>query len=810
LKRLIEIYGLDEVQKLDEASLPLSIGSDDQNHIRLPGSSGTVAHVGESRDHLFLQPATGNSFQYLIHNNHPITSSVWLKSGDSTRIGDFLIRWQLSSQLMQVRISRYTVEGLTPPAELPEHTDSGNSKEMNDASLPAVIGVPGKKRHKYRSLVLFLFILLLSCAAFVLLAKPLTVSIKPAPENLSVTGFPPPLKLGNRYLGFPGSYLLRAEKSGYRPLEEQVEITTAGSSYSFTFDKLPGYLDVASSPPGATLLVDGVSVGATPLAGVELPIGRRSLRFELQRYQPLKKTLTVMGAGERLNLQVDLLPAWARVAVQSEPAGANLSVDGVEQGQTPLELDLLAGKRQLTLQKGSFSPLEVTLEVTAGNDMSPGTFKLTPAPASLVITSEPKGATVTANGTYKGQTPLTISLSSEIEHDIRLTAAGYLPQSRKLKLAAEDKRNVSFRLEQQFGVVFIAVTPPDATLYIDGKKQQLATGRFRLTTRPHTLELRAKGYQNLSRTVTPRSGYSQQLEIDLLPVLATASTGRKTNSPSPAPATKTITAVGQKLVHIQPRPFLMGASRREPGRRANEAERQVVLQRSFYISIREVTNSEYRQFQPQHSSGTTGNRSLEIDSHPVVNVSWDEAVRFLNWLSNKDRLPPYYHEQNGKMVATDPRGIGYRLPTEAEWAFAARMADRKDRARYPWPGSYPPKSKAGNFADESARHLLPMVIDNYNDGFPATAPAGSFAANKAGIFDLGGNVAEWCHDFYSPGGVASKDGAIDPLGAESGNHHLVRGSSWRDASMTELRFSYRRYSRSAASDIGFRVARYAK
>ena len=137
------------------------------------------------------------------------------------------------------------------------------------------------------------------------------------------------------------------------------------------------------------------------------------------------------------------------------------------------------------------------------------------------------------------------------------------------------------------------------------------------------------------------------------------------------------------------------------------------------------------------------------------------------------------------------------------------MADRSERARYPWPGRYPPKSKVGNFADESARYLLPMVIDKYNDSFPATAPTGSFAANKAGLYDLGGNVAEWCHDFYSPGGTP-KGGEVDPLGAESGNHHLVRGSSWRDASMTELRFSYRRYSRTATNDIGFRVARYAR
>ncbi len=804
MSRLIEIYGTDELLKLDDTSLPLSIGGDEQAHIRLPGGSGTAAYVGESHKHLFLQPAEGNAFPALFHNDEPVTSSVWLKSGDITRCGDFLIGWQITSHRLEVRVSRYQVEGLTPPA-----TPPSNIKEISEDPLHPVLEPPRRTGGRFRALFLILFLLLLICAAFVLLAKPLAIELSPAPDSLSVSGFPPAVKVGNRYLGFPGDYLLLAEKTGYRPLEEKLEISSSGSSYSFTFEKLPGLLDVTSNPPGATLLVDGVSVGETPLQGVELAIGNRNLRFDLQRYLPSEQALEVKGAGERQTLQIELQPAWASVAVQSEPAGARLSVDGEDLGQTPLELELLAGEHQLVFRKDRFSPLEVKLEVAAGQILTPPLYQLTPAPASLVISSDPPGATVTADGTFKGQTPLTIAVKADVEHEIRLTSAGYLPQSRKLKLGPEAKRDIAFRLEPQYGVVFISATPVDANLYIDGKKQKLATGRFRLTTRAHTFELRAKGYQNVTRKMTPQSSYSQRLEIKLPAVQSAGITASKPKPTSSASSATAKTAVGQQLVKIKPSPFLMGASRREAGRRANEVEQQVVLQRSFYISEHEVTNQEFRQFRSQHASGMAGNRSLEIDSHPVVNVSWEDAVRFLNWLSQKDGLPAYYQEQNGKMVVTDPRGIGYRLPTEAEWAFVARMAGRKERSRYPWAGNYPPQSKVGNFADESSRHLLPVVIGNYNDSFSATAPTGSFAANPAGIYDLGGNVAEWCHDYYSPSQGSSKPDQIDPLGAATGSHHLVRGSSWRDASITELRFSYRRYSRNPTDDIGFRVARYA-
>jgi formylglycine-generating enzyme required for sulfatase activity len=515
--------------------------------------------------------------------------------------------------------------------------------------------------------------------------------------------------------------------------------------------------------------------------------------------------IEIKGFGEKQSLQVELEPAWAVIALQTEPAGALLSVDGKELGSTPLELELVAGRRQLVFSKEKFSPLDIELSVEAGVNMAPAVYQLTPAPARVAISSTPSGATVTVDGSFKGLTPLSIVLPPDDEQDIRMTLAGHHPASRKLQLAPEESRELAVKLEPQYGTVFIVATPAEATLSIDGKTQKLATGRFRLTTRPHSVKLQASGYQSVTRTVTPQSGYSQRIEIGLQSKQASSQA-----EPAKAPTLGNQTSLNQKLVLITPKSFQMGASRKEAGRRANENERQVSMKRSFYLSEREVSNAEYKLFKAQHSSGLAGNRSLEIDSHPAVNITWDDAVRFLNWLSKKDGVPPFYKEVSGTMVVAGPDGMGYRLPTEAEWAFAARMSGRKERARYPWPGKYPPKVKAGNFADESARHLLPVVIEGYNDGFPASAPTGSFPANPSGIYDMGGNVAEWCHDYYAANPAVSGKEAADPMGPATGNHHVVRGSSWRDASITELRFSYRRYSRAAANDIGFRIARYAK
>ena len=139
------------------------------------------------------------------------------------------------------------------------------------------------------------------------------------------------------------------------------------------------------------------------------------------------------------------------------------------------------------------------------------------------------------------------------------------------------------------------------------------------------------------------------------------------------------------------------------------------------------------------------------------------------------------------------------------------MAGRKSPSRYPWEGTFPPKAASGNFGDESARAILPVVIKSYNDGHPVTGQVAGFPANKGGFFDMGGNVSEWCHDFYAPQSAPGPGGrTVDPTGPATGTHHVVRGSSWRDSTITELRLSYRAYSRNPANDIGFRVARYAR
>ena len=227
------------------------------------------------------------------------------------------------------------------------------------------------------------------------------------------------------------------------------------------------------------------------------------------------------------------------------------------------------------------------------------------------------------------------------------------------------------------------------------------------------------------------------------------------------------------------------------------------------MGVREVTNREFREFLSQHRSGIFSRYSLDRDELPVVEVTWEEAARFCNWLSEKEGLPPVYRAQGDAMVAAGPIGTGYRLPTEAEWEYCARY-NGTAWLRYPWGDTFPPKARSGNYADISDRDLLTSYLPNYNDGYPVTAPPGAFAPNALGLYDMGGNVAEWCHDYYTIYLYSSDTIYRDPPGPAQGKHHVVKGSGWKDSSISELRLSYRDYSKGKRTDLGFRICRYAE
>ena len=172
----------------------------------------------------------------------------------------------------------------------------------------------------------------------------------------------------------------------------------------------------------------------------------------------------------------------------------------------------------------------------------------------------------------------------------------------------------------------------------------------------------------------------------------------------------------------------------------------------------------------------------QTDKEPVTQISWHDAIRYCNWLSKKDGLVPCYSIR-GDSVECDFDANGYRLPTEAEWEYAATSMGKK--YRYSWGNGQPEECERqpANLKDVSSNELFNKTMDwkkywdNYSDSYVFTSPVGSFAPNELGLYDMTGNVYEWCWDWYDTSYY--KDSVSNnPRGPETGTERTCRGNGW--------------------------------
>ncbi len=167
------------------------------------------------------------------------------------------------------------------------------------------------------------------------------------------------------------------------------------------------------------------------------------------------------------------------------------------------------------------------------------------------------------------------------------------------------------------------------------------------------------------------------------------------------------------------------------GRRANEVLRPVRLTKAFYLGVREVTNAEFRAFKSEHKSGEFGGKTLDEGDQPVVRVTPEEAMQYLNWLSITRRSAAGLRAKE-RRVGRGP-AAAQRLPTADRGRVGMGRALRGPATNgllYPWGADWPPPDRSGNWADVSARSMLPTTMVTYNDGFPVSAPAGTFDAES--------------------------------------------------------------------------------
>ena len=244
---------------------------------------------------------------------------------------------------------------------------------------------------------------------------------------------------------------------------------------------------------------------------------------------------------------------------------------------------------------------------------------------------------------------------------------------------------------------------------------------------------------------------------------------------------KTRNSIGMEFVFIPPGTFMMGSPESESGRQNDEKQNQVTFTRGFYMQTTEVTVGQWRAFVRDtgyKSEAETGGGAYvwtgskwekkagsywdnpgfsQTEDHPVSCVSWNDVNKFMKWLNRKE-------------------GVTYRLPTEAEWEYTVRAGTRT--ARY-WGDNPNEACGYANVHDQTSKRInkFDWTHHNCDDGYAQTAPVGRFKPNGFGLYDMLGNVWEWCQDWY---GDYASGSVTNPEGPSGGSNRVIRGGSWNN------------------------------
>jgi formylglycine-generating enzyme required for sulfatase activity len=444
--------------------------------------------------------------------------------------------------------------------------------------------------------------------------------------------------------------------------------------------------------------------------------------------------------------------------------------------------DLVVGTYSLTMRYTDGRNESKEVSITNGQTTITGFTYTPPLTGTLVVTTVTGGSlTVTGSGVNQSAT-LT---ANENWNKADLAAGNYTVTVRYADGKSESK-TVSITGGQTVVTGFTYIPPPPSgavnvtavtagTITVSGtgvnqsasvsaggswNKSDLAPGSY-------TVTVRYFDGKTETQTVTVTSGRTVAASFTYRPA-------------PPAPANMVWVAAGT---------FTMRSPSSEVSRQSREGpQHQVTISKGFYLGKYEVTQKEWVAVMGSNPSNWKG------DNLPVENVSWFDVIDYCNALSRREGLTPAY-AISGINVTWNKGANGYRLPTEAEWEYACRA------------GTTSPFSTGSNITTSQANYNGNYPYNNNAKGIyrEKTTAVGSFAANYWGLYDMHGNVYEWCWDWY---GDYASGSQTDPSGAASGANRVSRGGSWD---------YYAEYVRSASRDgstpsfrslnLGFRLVR---
>jgi formylglycine-generating enzyme required for sulfatase activity len=523
-----------------------------------------------------------------------------------------------------------------------------------------------------------------------------------------------------------------------------------------------------------------------------IPPGDHKITIKHKFYQPIEAIITLQR-NQTQKQTWPLIPINGQLVINTSPVTASVSLNDRVIGNTPLSLDKPAGAYALTVTAEGYELIEEHAEITYDNPQVQREYQLEPRKGSLSLSLSPAGGDLLVDGIAmalrSNQSTLTVPVAANKKHLIRYQFSGYSTYSTSVNVVPDENKDMIIALKKTFGTISIN-TSPAATIRSNGKVVGQTSFSQKLSTVPHQFEFSLAGYRSQTRQITPEANKYKTIQIRLLNEFDAR---RKEGKPL------YVSTLGIKMKQVKPNSFTMGSPPNEKGRQRNEFPLDVSFNRSLWVSQHEITEAQYTVF----------DSSKAKTNLPVTDITWLDAVRYCNWLSEKEGLPAFYTIQSGRVRGFNAKATGYRLLSEAEWEWLAKKAQRSTSTVYSWGNTERIPKLAGNIADKSLSASATFYFKNYTDGFRGKAPVGSFKVDRVGLYDVMGNVSEWVHDNYT-NTPPTQVRVVDYMGATRGVGHIVKGANYTSGRLAELRGAYKSVSESSAPTIGLRIARYAK
>ena len=518
------------------------------------------------------------------------------------------------------------------------------------------------------------------------------------------------------------------------------------------------------------------------LDNIKLKKGAHSYEITSNNHLTYKSNFEIKKYTDELLIPVILKKIDKSLQISSNPNNAKVFLNNTELGVTPLTINLDRSNNEIILKKAGYKEKKVKYLVD-DNNKSEIKYLLDEDENLISLSSNPPSASVFLDDEYVGITP--IKFPNIKKGTIKIKKYGYRD---KLISPNNQTKTINTTLEKDMAEVQFSSNVP-AKVILNGRYIGSTPLKKDIQKIKHKISYEALGHRSIRESFEPLND-KVQIYKNLLTDKQASLIDSKNNSTN---------SIGSKLILMNPGSITMGSPKRESRRDINELQKKVKITKHFFISKNLITESQYKKFK----------KSSSASNLPVNNVSWIDAAKFCNWLSRKEGLDQFYIIKGDRLLYFNTKSNGYRLPTEAEWEYAAKSNNpTQGELIYAWGSDRQIRKLVGNIADQTTEGVLANFVPDYDDGYLERSPVGSFRSNQNGLNDITGNLSEWVNDFYSIEIIDPSEIFTDYIGPTVGTTHVIKGSNHYSSTPLQLGLSYRTYGNAENELVGFRIARW--